>query len=92
MHSRLEPLCLTRGRWRRQVMDGLEAAMVIRSLEQRDGRGHIPIVALSAGVQPEEVQACRDAGMTDFVSKPVSRALLYQALVKAVADSIAVPV
>jgi CheY-like chemotaxis protein len=65
-------------------MNGLEAAAVIRGLELRERRACTPIVALSAGVQPEEVQACRDAGMSDFVSKPVSRALLYQALVRAV--------
>jgi CheY-like chemotaxis protein len=72
---------------RRQVMDGLEAATVIRNLEQREGRRRTPIVALSAGVQPEEVQACHNAGMSDFVPKPVSRALLYQALVNAVREA-----
>ncbi len=65
-------------------MDGLVATMVIRNLEQRDGRTCTPIVGLSAGVQPEEVEACHAAGMSDFVPKPVSRATLFSALVRAV--------
>ena len=38
------------------------------------------IIALTAGVLPEERQACIDAGMDDFLNKPVDRAALAEAL------------
>jgi CheY-like chemotaxis protein len=63
-------------------MDGLEATRAIRVIEERDGRAPTPIIAMSAGVLPEEVQACRAAGVTDFVPKPVRRAELLAALHK----------
>ena len=52
------------------VMDGIEAARLIR-LEWGPTR-RPRIIALTAGVMSEEVQACRDAGMDDFLSKPLS--------------------
>jgi CheY-like chemotaxis protein/HPt (histidine-containing phosphotransfer) domain-containing protein len=56
-------------------MDGLTAAKYIRSggydgLVPRDP--DIPIVAVTAHVSPEVRQACADAGMNDYVSKPVN--------------------
>lgn len=50
-------------------LDGYELA---RRLRQREGPGaHLPVIALSASALPEEVQRCRDAGMDDFLAKPV---------------------
>ncbi len=70
-----------------QVMGGHAAAAAIRAVEQQaGGRGQrVPIIALSAGVEPDEVQECYRAGMTDFLPKPSSRAQLYAALLRAVA-------
>ncbi len=72
-----------------QVMSGHAAAAAIRAAEQlhsAGGRGQrVPIIALSAGVEPDEVQECYRAGMTDFVPKPSSRAQLYAALLRAIA-------
>lgn len=48
-------------------MDGLEATRRIR----RDlGRGDLPIVAVTASAMPEDREACVEAGLDDFVSKP----------------------
>ncbi|MGB0671069.1 MAG: response regulator, partial [Rhodospirillales bacterium] len=53
------------------VMDGLTAARRIRALP--DARAHIPIIAMTANAMQEDRQACFDAGMNDFLPKPISR-------------------
>ena len=60
------------------VMDGFEAARRIRSSES-DARP-TPIVALSASAFPADIQACRAAGMDDFVAKPFGAAQVREAL------------
>lgn len=60
-------------------MDGLEATRAIRSLP---GGGNIPIVAMTANAYEENRQACFEAGMNDFVSKPVQPEVLYGTLLK----------
>lgn len=52
------------------VMDGLEAARAIRSLERKDAQT-IPIIALTANAFFEDVKKCRDAGMNAHLSKPI---------------------
>jgi CheY-like chemotaxis protein len=51
---------------RMPVMDGLEAARELR----RRGVG-VPVIGASAGANPAEQQACLDAGMNDFLAKPL---------------------
>ena len=55
------------------VMDGLEATQVIRSMESK---ARTPIVALTANCMIDQVAACRQAGMDDFISKPIDRSVL----------------
>jgi len=51
-------------------LDGQEAAKEIRKIEASVG-GHVPIVALTAGALTEEMERCYDAGMDDFITKPI---------------------
>jgi CheY-like chemotaxis protein len=51
-------------------VDGLEATLAIRAAEAATG-AHIPILALTADAAPEDRQRCLEAGMDDYISKPV---------------------
>ena len=52
-------------------MDGLEATRRIRALGGEFAR--LPIIALSAGVLPNDVSQCYAAGMNDHLGKPFDR-------------------
>lgn len=60
-------------------MNGIEATKAIRSMNQFD---NVPIIALTANVSIEDRQACIDAGMNDFLTKPLSGNALDNALNK----------
>ena len=74
------------------VMDGFEAT---RELRRREGDGpHLPVVAMTAGVLSEDRARCAEAGMDDFVPKPVELQVLRDVLdrwVGARAQAAAVP-
>jgi signal transduction histidine kinase len=53
-------------------MDGLEAARAIRSGRADVLDSQIPIIAMTAHAMKEDKQQCFDAGMDDYVSKPVN--------------------
>lgn len=56
------------------VMDGIEATRAIRALENGCGTAtRIPIVALTAHAVREYIDACLQAGMDDYLIKPVFR-------------------
>lgn len=64
---------------RMPVMNGLEAAVTIRSLERADSKT-IPIIAMTANAFDEDVQRSLQAGMTAHLSKPVEMERLYETL------------
>ncbi|MCD6325997.1 PAS domain S-box protein, partial [bacterium] len=60
-------------------MDGYEATAAIRKLERKAG-AHIPIIAMTANAMQGDRQKCLDAGMDDYVSKPVSSQSIAEAV------------
>jgi len=57
-------------------LSGLEATEAIRKAENETG-AHIPIVALTAHAMKEDRDRCLEAGMDDFLSKPVRAEELF---------------
>ena len=62
-------------------MDGYEATGTIRQREQESG-AHIPIIGLTANAMKGDREACLDAGMDDYVPKPVRWEALREAIVR----------
>ncbi|MEO8369592.1 MAG: two-component regulator propeller domain-containing protein [Candidatus Solibacter sp.] len=61
------------------MMDGLEATAEIRRAEMCTG-ARIPIIALTANAMRGDREVCLAAGMDGFISKPMKRADLFQAI------------
>ena len=59
-------------------MDGLEATRCIRAALGKS----VAIVALTANAFVEDWESCMDAGMNDFVTKPVDPSKLYQSILR----------
>jgi|GEM_PF-3698818 len=59
-------------------MGGLEATTLVRKGEGAVLWSGIPIVALTADALPKEQELCLNAGMDDFLTKPINPALLYE--------------
>jgi len=57
-------------------MDGFEATAAIRAAEAGSER-HTVIIAMTANARAEDAQRCREAGMDDYISKPVQPEKLY---------------
>jgi len=60
-------------------MDGLEAAAAIRAREKRSG-GHVPIVAMTAHAMEGDRQRCLEAGMDEYLAKPLRAERLFETI------------
>jgi CheY-like chemotaxis protein/HPt (histidine-containing phosphotransfer) domain-containing protein len=60
-------------------MDGFQATQAIRTAERASGR-HVPIIAMTAHALPGDREKCLEAGMDDYVSKPIRRESLMRAI------------
>jgi PAS domain S-box-containing protein len=62
-------------------MDGYEASRQIRSMEQQQPSGlRIPIVALTANAMQGDREKCLEAGMDDYIAKPIKKEDLFEML------------
>ncbi|MCP5162064.1 MAG: response regulator [Hahellaceae bacterium] len=61
------------------VMDGFEATRRIRSQPKYNA---LPIIAMTANAMKGDKNRCLQAGMDDYISKPISQAVLYQTLLR----------
>ena len=52
------------------IMNGYEAAAIIH--EQQDSRRRIPVIAMTAHAMSGDREKCLEAGMDDYISKPIS--------------------
>ena len=61
------------------VMDGIEATIALRKLPKYQ---HLPVVAMTANVMAHDRQLCLDAGMNDFLVKPIEPDQVWDVLIK----------
>jgi PAS domain S-box-containing protein len=78
--------CVERGRYdlvlmdmQMPVMDGVTAT---RELRRRPGHGQLPVVAMTANAMTQDRQRCLDAGMNDFLSKPIEPDQVWAVLLR----------
>jgi signal transduction histidine kinase/CheY-like chemotaxis protein len=64
------------------VMDGLEATRRLRASDGPNAR--IPVLALTANVMETHREACFEAGMTGYVTKPIDARVLLASVISAV--------
>ena len=60
-------------------MDGLQATRAIRA---QPHLARLPVLAMTANDSPDDRRACAEAGMNDFVAKPVDPDQLYRTLLR----------
>lgn len=66
-------------------MDGIAATLAIRALGGRHAQ--LPIIALTANAFPDDIRQCREAGMSDFLAKPLRKPAMVAAMLKAMGSA-----
>jgi two-component system sensor histidine kinase BarA len=77
--------------WHMPDMDGLEVTRRLRAGAASEAARHVPIVALTANAFAEDRAACLQAGMNDYLSKPVLAASLVAMVAHWTRDSPSLP-
>src|SRR5206468_10733474 len=71
--------------WAMPIFDGLELIQMIRQ-PGANANPFVPIIMLTGHTERTRVTAARDAGITEFLAKPISAQRLYQRIVNVVAN------
>ncbi len=64
------------------IMDGYECTRRLRSEESGVRDSKIPVIAMTANAMSGDREKCLEAGMTDYISKPIDRNILAEMLHK----------
>ena len=67
-------------------MNGLEATTNIRNCNIKYGK-FVPIIAMTANAMSEDRENCLNAGMNDFISKPINKEDLYKSLYNLISNN-----
>ena len=70
--------------WQMPILDGLELTQMIR--QPSSANPYVPIIMLTGHSDKRRVTTARDAGVTEFLAKPISAKALYQRIVNVVAS------
>lgn len=62
------------------VMDGIETTRNIRLYEEENKLNRIPIIAVTASHPAEDKEKCFEAGMSDFIQKPITEEVLIKVI------------
>ena len=65
---------------RMPIMDGFEATRRLREIEGREGRARVPVIAVTANALKGDRERCLEAGMDDYVAKPIDVERLEEAI------------
>lgn len=71
--------------WTMPIFDGLELTYMIRQ-PGANARPYTPIIMLTGHTERTRVTTARDAGITEFMAKPISANALYQRILNVVAN------
>jgi two-component system, chemotaxis family, chemotaxis protein CheY len=71
--------------WAMPIFDGLELTQMIRQ-PGANANPYVPIIMLTGHSEKKRVTAARDAGITEFMAKPISAKSLYQRILNVVAN------
>lgn len=69
---------------RMPVMDGLEATQRLRAGEAGEKIKDLPVVAVTANALEADREACREVGMSHYLSKPISRRELERVMLEVI--------
>jgi CheY-like chemotaxis protein len=61
------------------IMNGYEATKLIRNLKSGQ---NVPIIAITAGTEKEEKEKCLNAGMNDYIPKPIIKGIIEETFLK----------
>lgn len=70
---------------RMPIMDGIEATRKIRELKRTDA-SEIPIIAMTANAFESDIDICKNAGMNDYIAKPIEPERMYRTIFRNLND------